>query len=174
MSHPVPAKLCKKISDRAVEYAKMYGKRRGWKSTLWLAPSYGVNKIGISVGMAFWLQFQNRGTHPFIPWGLEGKTVPLPHKPSLFNPHLINFRKAIGVGLPGFVHDPDDYNKLIWREAKWKNPGIKATYFMNKALHDAIEDYRDELKKYLLKRKKTVIRITSEAGNPSFTFQKRS
>ena len=170
MSHPVPAKLCKKISTEAVEIAKMYGKRRGWNSTLWLSPVYGVGKIGISTGMAFWLEFQNRGTHPFIPWGLEGKTVPLPHKPSLFNPHSINFRKAVGVGLPGFVHDPDDYEKLHWREAKWKNPGIKPTYFLNKALHEAITHNKEELRKYLPKRKKTVIRIKSDGRASSFSF----
>ncbi|MBQ1427960.1 MAG: hypothetical protein IIZ04_03785 [Aeriscardovia sp.] len=172
MSKPVPSRLCKKISQDAVEIAKMYGKRRGWKSTAWLSPSFGVNKIGISTGFAFWLQFQNRGTRPFIPWGLEGKTVPLPHKPSVFNPHSINFRKAVGVGQPGFVHDPEVYETLHWREAKWKNPGIKATYFLNKALHDAIKKNESELKKYLPKRKKTVIRIKTSGDNSGFDFNR--
>lgn len=166
----VPAYLCLKISQDAVSLAKQYGKRRGWTSTAWLSSKSGVNQIGISVGMAFWLQFQNRGTHSFIPYGLEGKTVPIPHRPNMFNPNKINFRKAIGVGLPGFVHDPDIYEILHWREAKWKNPGIKATYFLNKAIHESINMHKDELKKYLPKRKKTVIRVKSERASAGFRF----
>ena len=136
----IPLQVRKKIASDAVKIAQRYMAKRGWKSGDQLWPLVGSNSIGIDIGNAYWLKFQNQGTHSFIPWGLEGKIVPIPHIPSLFNPRTINFRFANGVGMPGYVHDKDIYEKLIWKNAKWKNPGIKATYFLNQALRQAVKN----------------------------------
>ena len=166
----IPSSVCKSIAMDAASIAYRYAKRRGWSSAGQIRAVWGKNRIGLSVGEAYWLNFQNRGTHPFIPWGLAGKTVPFQ------NSGRVNFVTARGLGLPGFVHIPqsylDDprrrassknytngdgaeiyvengqYGRMIWREAKWANPGIKPTYFINKALREAVEMNLPKIKKY--------------------------
>lgn len=144
----LPLKVREKIAKDAVKIAQKYMIKRGWKSADQLWPLVGERNVGIDTGNAYWLKFQNTGTHPFIPWGLEGKIVPIPHLPSLFNSRTVNFRFARGVGRPGFVHDKDDYGKLVWRGEKWKNPGIKATYFLNQALRLAVKQNIKLIRKY--------------------------
>ena len=170
----IPSSVCRQIAIDAVDICTRYMKRRGWKAFSQLVPLWGKNKVGISVGSAKYLNYQNKGTHPFIPWGIQNKTVPFETKPDLFNPSGLVFRSARGVGIPGFVHIPTSYlnnpkrqarskqhtptgsgnfekggyDKLIWREAKWANPGIKPTYFINKALREAVETNLPKIKKY--------------------------
>lgn len=54
------------------------------------------------------------------------------------------------MGAPGWIHDwrPGMYYRQIWREQKWRNPGIKATWFIDRAIRQALERYKKELSKY--------------------------
>ena len=147
ISKPVPKALCRKVSWLAVYYAREYMKQRGWKGGSELRPIWRSDVIGIFVpDRLSYLFYQNSGTRPFIPWTLEGKTIPIPAG---------QFRKAVGVGVPGWIHDwrEGKYGHLIWREAKWANPGVEATWFLNRAIGRAAERYKEELSHYPSGRK---------------------
>lgn len=138
----MPRALCRQIAWLAVFYAKQYMLTRNWQGGDMLRPVWRSNTVGIQIPPAlFYLNFQNEGTRPFIPWSLEGKTIPIPAG---------QFRKAVGVGSPGWIRDwrPGMYWHEIWREEKWKNPGIKATWFIDRAIGQALGRYEKELKKY--------------------------
>src|SRR5690606_29489640 len=84
------------------------------------------------------LHYQNAGTKPRVMWELEGKIVPLPSGPIL----------ATRVGQPGWGYQ-DRYNKQryphtgrIWREQRWRHPGIDKTHFMQRSIYRAIKDAR--------------------------------
>ena len=116
---------------------------RSWRGAELLRPIWGPSRVGIKIPEElFYLKFQNRGTRPFIPWTLEGKVIPIPRPNGV--------RTAVGVGLPGWIHDwrPGQYQHLIWREAKWRNPGISPTWFINRAIGQALGRFSSELKKY--------------------------
>ena len=139
---PVPRALCRQIAWLAVSYARQYMQMRNWKGAQELKPIWRSNTVGIAIPPSLsYLNFQNRGTRPFIPWTLEGKVIPIPKG---------QFRTAVGVGAPGWIHDwrPGMYYHQIWREQKWRNPGIKATWFIDRAIRQALERYKKELSKY--------------------------
>ena len=141
-SLPVPKALCRRISWLAVFYAREYMKRRGWKGGELLRPVWRSDTVGIHVPPELsYLFYQNNGTRPFIPWTLEGRIIPIPAG---------QFRTARGVGVPGWIHDwrPGRYGHEIWKEAKWANPGVKPTWFLDRAIGRALERYRGELEKY--------------------------
>ena len=139
---PVPRALCRQIAWLSVFYAREYMRMRNWKGADALKPIWRSNTVGIAIPPElFYLNFQNKGTRPFIPWTLEGKIIPIPKG---------QFRTAVGVGAPGWIHDwrPGMYWHQIWREQKWRNPGIKPTWFIDRAIGKALSRYKKELMKY--------------------------
>lgn len=144
MTTHVPGKLCRQIARYAVQLAREYGRKRGWKSTETLLPISGSDIIGIDLNGAYWLKFQNRGTHAFIPWSLEGKIIPM-RTP---RDGRIHYRYAHGVGKPGYVHDPYDEELTYWKEQKWRNPGIEATWFIDESVRQAFRYYHREIEAY--------------------------
>lgn len=139
----IPSALCHRIAVQAVFFARQYMRMRSWRYAEELYPVWGPNRVGIGIPrQLFYLNYQNEGTRPFIPWGLEGKIVPMAHGK--------RFRTAVGVGMPGWIHDwrEGQYNHLIWRQQKWRNPGIKATWFINRAIGQALDRFSRELRKY--------------------------
>lgn len=133
-----------RISRRASQIAKHYGKARGWKGTRRIKPSLNREWPGIDLNVAGHLLFQERGTKPFVMWWAEGRVVPIKN----------TFRMAKGVGQPGWVNID---GKRIWRDQKWRHPGIKPTQFMEKAIKQAIEE-----NKYLLVREALARRMRGE------------
>ena len=124
-----------KISRRAVTLARRYGNERGWTATNRVKPSLGRQWPGIDFSNAHYLRFQEGGTRPFVMWWAEGRVIPL--KPNVF-------RLAKGVGQPGWVNIE---GKRIWRDQKWRHPGIKPTRFMEDALKQAVEENKSALVK---------------------------
>jgi hypothetical protein len=131
----IPRKLTEKIANRLVENVKAYGRQRGWKSTELVKPYARKDEFGIRFDNVEWLIFQNYGTRPHIPWSLEGKIVPT----------SFGFRKAVGVGTPGFVNI-DGVEE--WREERWLNPGINATNFVEESAKKAVLLYSNALSTY--------------------------
>jgi hypothetical protein len=131
----MPRKLTEKIANRIVEEIKAYGMQRNWTATEFVKPYARKGRFGIKIDEVPWLYFQNYGTKPHIPWALEGKIVPM----------SFGFRKANGVGQPGYV-DIDGIE--VWREEKWLNPGINETNFVEAAAAKACTLYRKDIAKY--------------------------
>ena len=134
----LPRKLTEKIARRAVVLIREYGHMRGWKSTATVKPLARKDIVGVKLNGAYWLKYQSDGTHPFIPWGLEGKTVPMKWK------GITIFRKAVGVGYPGFVHQMES-DVLLWRSQKWRNPGVKPTHFIDEAIASAFKMFSPQV-----------------------------
>lgn len=133
--HNLPRKLTERIANRAVENVRIYGRSMGWKSTESVKAYARKNFAGVRLNGKYWLRYQNDGINPFVMYSLEGKTIPMES----------GFRKAIGVGEPGFV---DIDGEKVWRDEKWKHPGLEPKYFIDKALKDAFELYQFEVLKY--------------------------
>ena len=130
-----------RISRRAAQIAKQYGKERGWKGTRRLKPSLNQEWPGIETTNASHLLFQERGIRPFLMKSLEGKTIPLGKNV---------FRVAKDVGKPGWV---EIEGEQVWRDQKWRHPGIKPTRFMENAIMQAIDENKYLLVKEALARR---------------------
>lgn len=133
--HNIPRKVTEKIANRAVEEVKAYGRSQGWKATNFVKPYARVNIWGIRLNGRYWLRYQNDGISPFVMYSLEGKTIPM----------NFGFRKAIGVGEPGFVNIDGD---KVWRDEKWKHPGLKPRHFIDNALAKAYKLYEHDVMAY--------------------------
>lgn len=136
---PIPLSVAQKISDLAVRRAREGMQRRGWspgaQSSLAAAPSEG--KVGIRTTRKY-LMYQEKGIEPFLMTALEGKVVPI-------NGSLFTVRN---VGYPGMGYQNrkyDAYKGPIWRQQRWRHPGIKPEGFMQNAISQAILETRPTL-----------------------------
>src|SRR5690349_21089041 len=114
------------MSETAVQRAREYGDRRGWRGTRYLEPVVAKGTVGIKVTRQY-LMYQNDGIRPFLMTSLEGKVVPLKGGP----------RRVKGVGQPGWVTLPGGVR--VFRQQKWRHPGIKPTHFIEEAIEYAIK-----------------------------------
>lgn len=147
MKVPVPREIAKEISADATRISREYAQRRGWSdnSINSLMPVFDEGLIGIRTTRKH-LHYQNAGTKPFVMWWAEGKVIPLPSGPIV----------ATRVGKPGWGYQ-DRYNKKrhphtgrIWREQRWRHPGIDKTHFMQRSLYRAIKNARPTLQQRTL------------------------
>ena len=132
------------IARRAVQNAKADLWRRGRKSASTLQPSAAEGRIGISSTVKY-LLIQNKGVSPFVMWWVKGRTLPLACAQG-DGPH---FRNGAGVGTPGYVDIP--HKGKVWRQTRWKHPGLKPKRFMESAISSAIRDSRSEIKAAVMK-----------------------
>lgn len=139
LNFPASATVARTIAESAVALAKQYGHMRGWKGTERLQPAWGKGWVGIVTRDAPHLLYQEYGTKARIMWEVQGKTIPIRDSTGL------HFVTATDVGQPGWAHMPD--GRIIWREQKWRHPGIKPTNFMNLALQDSIRINKQEIKR---------------------------
>lgn len=133
-----PAALNRVIARRAVQNARQYMYGRGWMSTGALQPYADDGKVGIT-STAKHLLIQNRGFSPFVMWWVEGRMVPIKDK-TTGQTRLIKGREP---GKPGYVYIPG--RGRVWRDQKWRHPGIKPQRFMEKAIADAIKESRRDI-----------------------------
>lgn len=120
-----------------MQRAREYGDRRGWKGTRYLEPAIGKGQVGIKVTRQY-LLYQNYGTKPRVMYELEGKFVPMKG----------GGRRAKGVGQPGWVVLPG--GTRVFRQQKWRHPGIKPTHFLEEAIQFAIKKDKQDLNKWLM------------------------
>lgn len=127
------------MSEMAVQRAREYGDRRGWKGTRYLEPVVAKGTVGIKLTRQnFYLRFQNDGTRPRVMYELEGKFIPMKS----------GGRVARGVGQPGWVTLPGGVR--VFRQQKWRHPGIRPTHFMEEAIAFAIKKNKKETKDWLM------------------------
>jgi hypothetical protein len=74
---------------------------------------------------------------------VAGRTVPLGCKMG-DGPH---FRRGGHVGEPGYVDIP--HVGKVWREQRWRHPGVKARNFMREGLTQAISANQPVIKQYV-------------------------
>lgn len=142
MRVPVPRELAGEIASDATRLAKEYSQRQGWSPTSIQSfmPVFEEGLIGIRTPIKH-LHYQNVGTKPFVMWWAEGRVIPLPSGPIL----------ATRVGEPGWGYqDRKDKRRFphtgrIWREQRWRHPGIQKTNFMERSLRHAIRNAKPTL-----------------------------
>jgi hypothetical protein len=156
MKVPLPAVFCEKIADAAHQRCRIYAIQRGWKSADKLYPvSFrGIAGVGSSV---HYLLYQDAGIRPFLMTALEGKVISL--KDNTGTTHFVHVKN---VGSPGLVRIPGDPAKpknllytsraarpgLVYREQRWKHPGIDATHFMETALRKSVKNSKPMIRNY--------------------------
>lgn len=139
MRFPLPRSLNRKLAETAVKHAREYGARRGWHATNRLEPVSRVGVFGIRVAEGDeYLFVQNAGMRPRVMIELEGKVVPMGDG---------HFRRAVGVGTPGWVTLPGGVR--VWRQQRWRHPGIRPTHFLDDAMSFAVRKHKAELKGFL-------------------------
>lgn len=137
MRFRLPQSQSRKMSEMAVARAREYGDRRRWKGTRYLEPVVKRGTVGIKVTRQY-LLYQNYGTKPRVMYELEGKFVPMKS----------GGRVAKGVGQPGWVTLPGGVR--VFRQQKWRHPGIKPTHFLEEAIEFAIKKNKQDLEKWMI------------------------
>ena len=141
---PIPMAVSKELSELATRRAREGTLRRGWspRSQAALVPYPREGYIGIRTTLKH-LTYQNRGIQPFLMTALEGKTVPIKGR----------FYHVKGVGLPGMGYQDRKYEKYkgpIWREQRWRHPGIRPERFMENALSQAILESKHRMRSMVI------------------------
>jgi len=156
---PMPTFITQSIADAALQRAREYAIMRGWKSADRLEARAVPGEARLQTTQKY-LIFQDRGTRSFLMVGLEGKTIPIKD-----NTGNTSFIKVVGVGTSGWVTIPGDPTKprsqlyysnaaapgRIWRDQKWRHPGIKPTHFMKDSLQKSINNSGPLVRNYLRK-----------------------
>lgn len=133
---PQPASSCRKISELAARKARESARSFGWSSRTIeaLVPlDRGDGQVGIQSKQKY-IMHQERGIKSFLMTWVEGRIVPMG------GPGGLHFRKGSHVGEPGWVNIP--HVGRVYREQRWRHPGIKPKHFMEQALTDAIAESR--------------------------------
>lgn len=144
MKVPVPRELTEEIAHNATRLAREAVQRRGWspQSASSFLPVFEEGLIGVRTPIKH-LHYQNAGTKPFVMWWAEGRVIPLPSGPIL----------ATGVGQPGWGYQDRKDKKAfphtgkIWRQQRWRHPGLQDQRFMEHSLRGAIRAAKPELQK---------------------------
>lgn len=136
---PFPPEVTSKIAYRAVQLARAHGTEKRWNSTGGILPVWGNGYAGIRIAQKYsYLKYVDRGTKPFLMTALEGKTV-------FFDG---SFHKVQGVGQPGWVTLPGGVK--VFRDQKWRHPGIKPQNFIRGSIQQAVREHREELIKSMM------------------------
>lgn len=137
--------MCAKVSQRAVQLANETMRGYGWSDRALTALSAmpGEGQAGIKTTQKYLLH-QDRGTKPFIMWWVEGRVLPLGCKQG-DGPH---FRTGKDPGQPGWVNIP--HVGRVWRDQKWRHPGIQPKGFMENALTRAAQEAKPDIKRQVL------------------------
>jgi hypothetical protein len=140
---PAPSDLTQQIATLAAQKARENLRGRGWKSSGALQPYSGDGEVGISSTVNH-LLIQNRGFSPFVMWWVKNRTIPLACKFG-DGPHI---RSGNTVGTPGYVNIP--HRGRVWREQRWKHPGLKPKRFMESAITSAIKDSKPQIRRAIM------------------------
>jgi hypothetical protein len=136
---PAPAQLCQALAQDAARKARQDIKGRGWKSSGALQPTYAQGEVGIRSTMKH-LLYQNSGVKSFLMYWVEGRSVPMSCKQG-DGPHFV---RGKDVGKPGYVNIP--HRGRVWRDQKWKYPGLKPKRFIESAITQAIKENKQMIR----------------------------
>lgn len=145
MQIPIPAQLSSLISNRAAQLATQKVKGYGWssKSIEALTPYPGEGRVGIKTSVRY-LMRQEEGIKPFLMWWVQDRTLPMGCGQG-DGPH---FRRGSKVGESGFVNIP--HRGQVWRDQKWRHPGLKPKHFMEDSISQAIEEMRPQIQQKVM------------------------
>lgn len=137
---PIPLSVSEYVSGVAARRAREGLQRRGWsaRSTGALQPAPAVGQVGLKTTERY-LMYQNRGIRPFLMTSLEGKTITIKGA-GVF--------RVKGVGLPGMGYQNRKYDPLkgpVFRQQRWRHPGIRPEKFMENAISQAILEAKPTL-----------------------------
>lgn len=142
----VPAELCRRVSQKALNYAQEEMSRRGWSSNtarrLYTTEGDGVVGIASPDKHIF---YQEHGINAFLMHALEGKKVPIGDR-------ILTVRD---VGKPGFVHIPrpgGGPDIVKWRNQKWRHPGIKPQNILKNSLSRSILEEKPGINREIQRR----------------------
>ena len=147
MQVPAPRASCIKVSELAAKKARESAKSFGWsdKTIEALVPLPGdEGRVGIQSKLKYVLH-QERGIKSFLMTWVEGRTLPMGCKQG-DGPH---FRKGSHVGESGYVNIP--HVGRVWRDQKWRHPGLKPKNFMANAIDEAIKELGPEIQNDMMK-----------------------
>jgi hypothetical protein len=142
---PLPVAISETIARQAVTNARADLFRRGWKSASAMHPYSKPGRIGINSTVKH-LLIQNEGFSPFVMWWVKNRTVPLGCAQG-DGPHF-RFGNPKSVGTAGYVDIP--HKGKVWRQQRWRHPGLKPTRFMEGAISQAIRDSRREIRETVM------------------------
>lgn len=142
---PLPAAVNRTIASRAVVNARSDLFRRGWKSASALHPVHEDGQVGISSTVNH-LLIQNRGFAPFVMWWVKNRTIPMACAQG-DGPHF-RFGNPESVGTPGWVDVP--HRGKVYRQQRWRHPGLKPKRFMESSIRAAIRDSRREIREAVM------------------------
>lgn len=142
---PAPADLTRQIADLASQNARQNLRGRGWKSSGALKPYGDTGKVGISSTLNY-LLIQNSGFPSFVMWWVKNRTVPLACKVG-DGPHF-RFGNPDAVGTAGWVDIP--HQGKVFRQQRWRHPGLKPKRFMETAITQAIKDSRMDVQRTIM------------------------
>lgn len=147
MRIPLPESICERLSMKAVQYAREDVVSRGWSNQAMgaLNPYPGKGLVGIKTS-AKYLMRQEQGIRPFLMTWVEGRTIPMGCKQG-DGPHIRRGIKGV-VGTPGYVDIP--HRGRVWRDQRWRHPGLKPKNFMRDAIDRAIKEEKDSIQKELM------------------------
>jgi len=142
---PAPTPICALISNRAAQLATERIKGYGWsgKSISALTPYPGEGRVGIKTSVRY-LMHQERGVKPFLMWWVADRTLPMACKQG-DGPH---FRRGSKVGEPGWVDIP--HRGRVWRDQKWRYPGLAPKNFMQDSITQAIREMRPQIQQQVM------------------------
>ena len=147
----LPKEFTKRIANRAVKHAQNDMARRGWSPNTvrnGIRPYFDDGKYGIATNEGYeYIKFQDRGFKAFLMTSLEGKKVPIGDR----------VVTAKDVGKPGFVRIPRENGrgyKNVWRNQKWRHPGLEPKNFLNPALSRARLEEGGYIRREIMKRMK--------------------
>lgn len=143
---PAPANICMMISTRAAQLATEKMKGYGWsnKSLTALSPFPDEGQVGIKTSVRY-LMRQEQGVKPFLMWWVQDRTLPMSCAQG-DGPH---FRRGSHVGEPGYVDIP--HKGRVWREQRWKFPGLQPKNFMKDSIKQAIQDMRPQVQEQVMR-----------------------
>lgn len=147
MRIPLPENICQRLSMKAVQYAREDVVNRGWSNRSMGALTDMSRKglVGIKTS-AKYLMRQEEGFDPFLMHWVEGRTIPLDCKQG-DGPHIRRGVKGV-VGTPGYVTIP--HRGRVWRDQRWRHPGLKPKNFMRDAILRAINEEQDSIRQELM------------------------
>lgn len=143
---PAPYQLCSTLSQLATQRARQDVAGRGWRSSGALQPMPGQGEVAIRSTMKH-LLYQNSGVKSFLMYWVEGRTIPMSCKQG-DGPHFVRARPGT-VGTPGYVNIP--HRGRVWRDQRWKYPGLKPKRFIEDAIASTIRDNRPLIQRSVIK-----------------------
>lgn len=147
MKISAPASLCLQISTRAAQICSEKMKSNNWseKTIQALTPMAQQGLAGLRTTQEKkYILHQERGIRPFLMTWVQDRTLPMACKQG-DGPH---FRRGGHVGEPGYVDIP--HVGRVWREQRWRHPGLKPKNFLRDSLNQALQELRPELQRQMM------------------------